>query len=85
MRGVLSDLGKLRDAVTMAEIDLEDYLLALHESGHWQQLTYAEMGAAMGCSRQAVQQRVHRMLDRAKDRRRRERQVVNPDQLTIDG
>ena len=80
---VLRKLTTLRRAVTEAQCDLEDFLLAVHDDKErWQRLSYRELASAMGVSRQAVQQRVIRLLTGAR-RRRAADQGVDPNQAVL--
>lgn len=80
---VLRKLTTLRRAVTDAQCDLEDFLLAVHEDRQrWERLTYRQLAAAMGVSRQAVQQRMMKLLAGAR-RRRAAAAGVDPNQLVL--
>lgn len=80
---VLRKLTTLRRAVTDAQCDLEDFLLAVHDDKvRWQRLSYRQLASAMGVSRQAVQQRVLRLLTGAR-RRRAAESGVDPNQLVL--
>lgn len=80
---VLRHLDKLGRAVNEATYELEQYLLDLTETAQWTQLSWAELASALGVSRQAVQQRVARLL--ANGIRERDRRLgVSPDQGTLD-
>lgn len=79
-------VARLRAHVTAlhdARCDLEDFLLELAESEHWPELSWAEIASAMGVSRQAVQQRVARLIADGASRTRGGVQFLNPDQLEL--
>lgn len=80
----LRRLATLTNAVRDAQCDLDDLLLELHDDPErWETMTYATMASAMGLTRQAVQQRVMRLLE--SDRRRRVAPgLSDPNQLLID-
>lgn len=81
-RQALNHLRKLGEDVDLANVMLGDYLLALEGSAHWQTISWADLAASLGVTRQAVQQRVARLL--ADGTRRRARTLaVDPNQLTI--
>lgn len=69
----------LRDA----ECDLADFLCDLHDdSDKWERLTYAQLASVMGVTRQAVQQRVMRLINQSRTRRN-SAALVHPGQLTL--
>lgn len=80
---VLGTLSKLVDEADFAMMRLSDFLLAVHDSHHWDDITYAEMADAMGVTRQAVNQRVHRLLQGHRYGVRLSRSDIDPNQLTI--
>lgn len=83
-RAVLTTLSKLVDAADLAALRVGDYLLAVHDSAHWDDLTYDQLGAAMGCTKQAVNERIKRLLSNGGDVRRRQGAVtVDPNQLAL--
>lgn len=77
-------LATLTNACRETQCDLEDFLLELHEDEErWDRLSYSLMASAMGVSRQAVHQRVGRLLTSARERRRGTGER-DPNQLTLD-
>lgn len=70
----------LRDA----QADLEDLLMGLHgDEERWERISYAQLAASMGVSRQAVQQRVGRLLASGQ-RRRAHLATDDPNQLMME-
>lgn len=79
----LKRLALLTTNLDDARMDLEDFLMDLHDDEtKWNELTYAQMATTMGVTRQAVQQRVMRLIDGARARRGR-KLLVHPEQLTL--
>lgn len=82
-RKVIDHLARLTDAIDDATFELEDFIVQLVDSEHWTQLSWAELALAMGVSRQAVQQRVARLLARGVVRKAR-REGEDPNQMTLE-
>lgn len=81
---VLAEIEVASDQVRLANDRLASTLLAVHDSKHWTDLTYADLALVMGVSRQAVQQRVLTLLQRGAGAKRRVGVVVHPEQLALD-